>query len=388
MSLLEGVTSVAPRLPSRIFLYAREKWGKSSLFAHAKGVIFFMTRGETGLLELIDGGRVPPTPHFAYDERTGPPTWQSMQGAIHELIEKEHPYRLLVIDTANGAEVLCQEFVRQTQFRDSQKAFASYGKGWDACRMEWLGLRQDLDYLRTVRKMGIVLLAHTKVKKFDDPTQEEGYDKYSPACQEKLWDLTHQWADIIAFGHFQAVTYETDQGKTKARSDGVRRVICFDPSPTWDAGNRYGLSGILDVSGGAEEGFKKFEGAIRTARSAAVGNGNASPSPPPTSSPPSPPPSPPPPPTAAQATPAATIPPEDKIDQRMAIDILEACHFLGLVWIQVRDKYAAVAGFEPRPDLEIMMLTKKQAFGILEVLSELMAAKKAKMKKKPEEAAA
>lgn len=282
-SLLSRVTSTAQALPSRVFLYAREKWGKSSLFAHAPGAIFFMTRGETGLTELIAGGRVPPTAHFEYDEQN-PPTWSTLRQAVKELAEEDHPHKALVIDTCNGAEILCQEYVRRAQFNNSQAKFASYGKGWDACRVEWLALLQDLDALRSRRKMSVVLLAHTRVKKFDDPTQEEGYDKYQPACQDKLWDLTHKWADIICFGHFRADTYETDSGKVKARAE-VRRVLCFDQSPMWEAGNRYGIAGELNVGGGAKAGFAAFAQAVAKAKAASQQQAAKPASPPPPAAP-------------------------------------------------------------------------------------------------------
>lgn len=266
MSLLSKVSTSASQLPSRVFLYAREKWGKSSLFAFAPKPIFFMTRGETGLVELIAGGRVPPTAHFAYDE-SDPPNWETLRAGVRELIREQHDYKTLIIDTANGAEILCQDHVRNTQFKGRQALFASYGKGNEACRPEWLALLQDLDELRAKRRMSVVMVAHTTVKKFDDPTQEEGYDKYRPACVDKLWDLTHKWADVICFGHFKAVTFEAEGGKTKAKNE-VQRVLCFDPSPVWDAGNRYGLTGQLNVSGGAKAAFGAFAQMVAAAKSA------------------------------------------------------------------------------------------------------------------------
>ncbi len=268
MSLLAKVSTSASQLPSRVFLYAREKWGKSSLFAYAPKPIFFMTRGETGLTELIAGNRVPPTAHFDYDE-SAPPTWETLRRAVGELIRETHDYKTLVIDTANGAEILCQDFIRGRDFKGRQSLFASYGKGNEACRPEWLGLLQDLDELRARRRMAVVMVAHTQVKKFDDPTQEEGYDKYRPACVDKLWDLTHKWADVICFGHFKAVTFEAEGGKTKAKNE-VQRVLCFDPSPVWDAGNRYGVSGQLNVSGGAKAAFDAFAKAVSKAKSAGL----------------------------------------------------------------------------------------------------------------------
>lgn len=267
--LLSKVTTSAQALPSRVFLYAREKWGKSSLFAHAPDAIFFMTRGETGLVELISGGRVPPTAHFDYDEQA-PPTWSTLRQAIRELQNEDHKYRFLVIDTCNGAEILCQEHVRSGKpFNGNVHAFNAYGKGMEACRVEWLGLLQDLDALRAKRKMTIVLLAHTSVKKFDDPTLDESYDKYRPACAEKLWDLTHKWSDIICFGHFESRTYETDSGKVKAKNE-VNRVLCFDQSPAYEAGNRYGIIGKVDCSDGAKNAFGQFAALVRDAKSGAT----------------------------------------------------------------------------------------------------------------------
>ena len=263
-SLLSTVKTKAAKLPSRTFLYAREKWGKSSLFAHAPGAIFFMTRGETGLVELISGGRVPATAHFDYLEKS-PPTWLMLRQAVRELLNEEHPYKLLVIDTCNGAEILCEEHIRKVEFGGSLAKFNSYGKGWNYCRSEWTDFLADLDRLRSGRQMGLVLLAHTKVKRYEDPTTEDGYERFQPACNDKIWELTHKWADIICFGHFEAETFETDSGKTRARPV-QKRVLCFDQSPQYDAGNRYGITGKIDVSRGAEAGYKAFSAAVRAAR--------------------------------------------------------------------------------------------------------------------------
>lgn len=388
-SLLSRVTSTAAALPSRVFLYAREKWGKSSLFAHAPGAIFFMTRGETGLTELIAGNRVPPTNHFPYDE-TDPPSWSTLRQAVKELIAEGHPHKALVIDTCNGAEILCQEHVRRNLFNNSHQKFSSYGKGWEACRIEWLALLQDLDTLRAKRKMSVVLLAHTKVKKFDDPTQDEGYDKYAPACQDKLWDLTHKWADIICFGHFEAETYETDSGKVKARAE-LRRVLCFDSSPMWEAGNRYGIGGKLNVGNGAKAGFAAFAKAVSTAKASAQ-PAPATPvqtsAPPPAAQP-----------TAEEPEPdtgdydGEPEPPEGdapKVGGDMVKRLIELMHALEVNWAQIRDsdlasKGAAIAeacGLKCDPDMKINQLTAAESLKLKAELEARVAEKRARAEKR------
>ena len=47
-------------------------------------------------------------------------------------------------------------------------------------------------------------------------------------------------------------------------------MLCFDPSPVWDAGNRYGVSGQLDVSGGAKAAFEAFARTVAKAKSAGL----------------------------------------------------------------------------------------------------------------------
>lgn len=416
-TLLQSVTTSVTTLPSRVFLYAREKWGKSSLFAHAPGAVYFMTRGETGLVELIASNRVPATAHFPYDAQQ-PPTWLTLRQAVKELLAEKHPYRFLVIDTCNGAETLCQDHVRQMLFDNNQKKFAAYGKGWDECRIQWSGLLQDLDALRERRKMTVVFLSHTQVKKFDDPTAEEGYDKYRPACQEKLWEITHKWADIICFGHFQAQVYESDSGKMKAHRE-VKRVLCFDQSPLWDAGNRYGLVGQIDVNNGPKAAFNAFAKAVAVAKAAGLkeaaapqqtaapvqasaptpqpapepepepepdlGGYDGEPEPPEGDAPPDAEPRPMP---AAERRTAPSVQPAEKpptAGADMVKRLIELMHALDVNWDQIRDsdlasKGAAIAeacGLKCDPDMKINQLTAAESLKLKAELEARVAAKKA-----------
>jgi hypothetical protein len=98
-------------LPSRIVVYGPEGAGKSSLGAAAPRPIYILTRGETGLLTLRDYNLVPATSHFP---EIG--TWTELLDVIQVLIDQDHDYKTLVIDTLNGAEGLCHEHVCQRDF--------------------------------------------------------------------------------------------------------------------------------------------------------------------------------------------------------------------------------------------------------------------------------
>ena len=64
-SLASDIKAGGSGLPSRHVIYGPEGIGKTSLAAAAPLPVFLMSRGETGLLSLIDHSRVPAeTPHF------------------------------------------------------------------------------------------------------------------------------------------------------------------------------------------------------------------------------------------------------------------------------------------------------------------------------------
>ena len=86
MSLLAKVTNTTPSLPSRVVLYAAEKWGKSSFAAHAPKPVVLMTAGETGLLSLIEARNVPAVDHVPDDFRT----WPGLLAAVRALRDDPH----------------------------------------------------------------------------------------------------------------------------------------------------------------------------------------------------------------------------------------------------------------------------------------------------------
>src|SRR6516162_8165348 len=96
---ISEITGKGSGLPNRYVLHAVEGWGKTSFGAQTPKPIFVQTRGETGLETLIDAARLPEVPHFAETL-----TWDELSSQIDALVEDEHDYRTLVLDTLNGAE--------------------------------------------------------------------------------------------------------------------------------------------------------------------------------------------------------------------------------------------------------------------------------------------
>jgi hypothetical protein len=260
MGLLDKVVNKAPALPSRVYFYAPEKFGKSSWAAYAPKPIYIMTEGETGLLSLMEAGRIPDTPHFPDDCKS----WLQLQDYCHAILREDHDYRTLVIDTANGAERLLSSHILHDQFNGQmtgKEGYGSYGKGDLACVPHWSDFLALLDQIRTRRKMLIVLLAHAKIKTVNNPTGPD-YDQVRPEGIDKLWSLTHKWSDIIACGSYELFVKDDKVRESKGR------VILTSSSPAAVAGNRYGLPDKIQCGNSAQQAWKNFQDAVVKAKSA------------------------------------------------------------------------------------------------------------------------
>ena len=66
-------------------------------------------------------------------------TWDELLAAIRALIDQEHAYRTLVIDTLNGAERLCHEHVCRRDFggRWGRDGFTAYMTGYEVALADW-----------------------------------------------------------------------------------------------------------------------------------------------------------------------------------------------------------------------------------------------------------
>lgn len=254
-SVLSKVTNQAKPQPPRVVLYAAEKFGKTSWATHAWKPIFLMTQGETGLKSLLEAGRVPAVDHFPDDFQS----WGELLRAVRALKDDPHDYRTLVIDTGNGAELMCQAAVCADQFNNNWGEFLSYGRGNEQATKEWAKFLAALDEVREARRMAVVILHHAKVKTFSDPAGKD-WDQWRPECVDKLWALTHKWADVILFGGFKVSVNRDDNAVSESR------YLRAEVSGSIVAGNRYGLPAELTAPAGAANLWKAFADALTKAK--------------------------------------------------------------------------------------------------------------------------
>jgi len=129
-----------------------------------------------------------------------------------------------------------------------------YAKGYIFALTQWREVLDGLDALRNDRNMAVVLLAHAKVEKFEDP-ESVAYDRYSPRLHKHAAALVTEWCDAVLFATRKFRTESEDAGFNRTRSiavalgaDGGERVLKCVGGPSCIAKNRYRLPAELPLS--------------------------------------------------------------------------------------------------------------------------------------------
>jgi hypothetical protein len=235
------VTSRAQK-PPRIILIGGEKVGKSTWAAGAPSPLFIAVKGETGL-DNLDVPMIP-QPVGSFDE---------LLDVLRALAEQEHDRKTVVIDSITTFEPLLIEHACKIEgVPGVQKLGGGYGAqegvlvGYARTVMDWL------DYLRDVRGLGCILIAHIKPnpKTFNDP-ETDPYDTYKAEMRDSLASAYYRWADAILFATTKKYTKQIDAAGGKKITHAIgngERVMYTEKRPAWTAGNRYGLPFELPLS--------------------------------------------------------------------------------------------------------------------------------------------
>ena len=170
-------------------------------------------------------------------------TLDEVYTAMATLINEKHDYKTLFIDSADWLEPLIQAYVcRANGWKHVDQP--GFGKGHVACAEEWRNFLNGLETLRAERGMGVILVAHDKIKRIEDPLTE-GYDSHVLKLHDRASALIQEWADVIGYAGYKILTNKTDAGfgnkETKATTTG-ERVLYVQPHPAHCGGNRFGLS--------------------------------------------------------------------------------------------------------------------------------------------------
>lgn len=237
---ISAITTGTIERPRSVLIYGPEGVGKSSFGAATPRPIFLGAEDGTGALDVARF----PVPH----------TWQDMLDALDELATAEHDYQTLVIDSIDWAEPLAWDAVCAKGGKAQIEDFG-FGKGYVAAVELWRGLIVKLEALRGRKKMNIVLIAHSQIKKLQNPEGDD-FDRYSIKLHEKSAAPIKEWVDAMLFASFETLTRETDDKKTKGVETG-RRVLRSVRHAAYDAKSRHGIPAELPLE------WEAFDCAVR-----------------------------------------------------------------------------------------------------------------------------
>ncbi|MDW8224297.1 MAG: AAA family ATPase, partial [Gemmatales bacterium] len=75
----------------------------------------------------------------------------------------------------------------------------------------WREIIDHLNALRHDRNMVVLLIAHAKVERFEDP-ESSPYDRYSPRLHKHAAALVCEWSDAVLFATRKLRTQSEDAG--------------------------------------------------------------------------------------------------------------------------------------------------------------------------------
>ena len=212
--------------PKKVVIYGPEGIGKSTFASCFPNPVFIDTEGST---TAMDVARLPK-----------PTSWAFLMEEVRYIIRNPNECRTLVIDTADWAEQLCVADICGKYQKSGIEDFG-YGKGYIFLQEEFGRL---LNLLEDVISQGVhvVVTAHAKMRKFEQPDEMGAYDRWEMKLSKNVAPLVKEWADMILFANYETRVVKVD-GKNKAQ--GGRRVVYTTHHSCWDAKNRFGLSDKL-----------------------------------------------------------------------------------------------------------------------------------------------
>ncbi|MGV3483340.1 MAG: ATP-binding protein [Planctomycetaceae bacterium] len=241
MSFLSTIQRGRTPKPPRVLLYGVEGVGKSTFGSQAPKPIFIQT--EDGLDEI------------ECDKFPLATTCDDVFAALAELRDGEHDYETVVVDSLDWLErLIWDKLCNQFGVASIEKVDGGYARGYTLALTLWRDFIDLLNSLRNERGMIVMLLAHSKVERFEDP-ESSPYDRYSPRLHKNAAALISEWCDAVLFATRKMRTQSEDAGFNRKRTiaqaigrDGGERVFRSYGSPSCVAKNRYGISEELPLS--------------------------------------------------------------------------------------------------------------------------------------------
>lgn len=270
MSLLATITSGVTRTGLRCVIGGLEKMGKTTLCSQMPAPLLIPC--EVG----FSGVSIAKTAMVQ--------SWESLISLIDNEITPlaqagQFPYRTLAFDSATAIERHLHDHIlrRDPSYNPNggkksvtmESAHGGYGKAYNLANAEFDDLLMRFDNLAVYGGINIVMTCHVFASKMVDPTAGE-YDQWDLLLHSPKNHKTYgkrerisQWADVIGFMYEPVfVAGSGDKGMARATSQNKGRVIGLSRTPGYVAGNRFGITGEIQLPAPPQNGWNSVADAL------------------------------------------------------------------------------------------------------------------------------
>ncbi len=221
-----NITSGPTATAQKVVLYGVEGIGKSTFASQFPNPVFIDTEGSTA--------------NMSVNRLDKPSSWQMLIDEVN-YVKQSRICSTLIIDSADWAERICKEHLAVLgKWTDSNN---DYGAKYVALEKEFGLLINKLSDLVELG-INVVLTAHAKLKKKEEPDQMGAFDRYQLKMEDKTGAIVKEWADMVLFANYE-MTVLTDEKTKSKKATGGHRVMYATHYPGWDAKNRHGLTDKL-----------------------------------------------------------------------------------------------------------------------------------------------
>jgi hypothetical protein len=166
---------------------------------------------------------------------------------IRQLIDNDHAYQTLVIDSVTAAETM---FIKKVLDSDTRKpmginqALGGFGNGQAAVAAMHMQLRRACEVLKREKGMNIVFIGHATVETISPPDLDP-YTHYTLNLDKRGLKPYNDNVDLVGFLHLQTIKRGGTDSK-QAISTGTILLTCHKQASSISK-NRFGIEEDLEL---------------------------------------------------------------------------------------------------------------------------------------------